>query len=701
MKNKIISKIQSVLLYDILILLFISLVTNKLFAENSTLKLPSPIVQYNSKSVKTSFSSSLLVNNDLSITKTDNKQKYTVGNQNIYTIIVKNNGNTTIANASVKDAVPSGINASDMTYTALASSGSSTAVTGTQSGNINDIVTLSGGGEITYTVKIYIHPFFTGNLVNTATVTTPSGITDPNTSNNSATDTDTPGIDAVNDSFANASVNITNGGIAGNVLSNDLFNGGTMNSSLVNIAVINNGGITGLSISNNGNLSVPAGTLPNTYLVQYKVCELADSSNCDTATAIVQVYTDSDHDGISDVIDSDDDNDGILDTTEESCPNKIILFTENFGTGSRTNTTYTNYIYEPTPWNTSTNSGGSIDDGEYAIVNKVDPTVAEWAACYWINKQDHTPNDTDGRFALFNASFAPGEFYRRANITVPKNTIINLGFWALNVDQTNNCDQSNARKLPKIRAVILDASGNNIAAVNTGAITKNENWNEYLYNFNTGNNTNIQIVLLNDAEGGFGNDVGIDDIMVTIPCDYDGDGIPNYLDLNSDNDICPDSIEGDENIKYVQLNSDTSINTTTAGINVNGVPNPVNSGGIADINSNEGQGIGSSQNSAINGCMCYKPSIITGNSLNTTFGITSLGRAGINANNWPLVRKGGWFSLEAKTKGFVPNRVTTVQKNTLVPVEGMIVYDITLDCLSIFDGTGWKCIIEQTCPDLY
>ncbi|ROI06895.1 DUF11 domain-containing protein [Chryseobacterium sp. G0240] len=640
------------------------------------------------------------LNNDLSVTKTDNRQKYTIGTINTYTITVKNNGTTTVNNAVVKDAVPSGINAGDMTYTAVASAGSSTGVAGAQSGSINDIVKLSAGGQIVYTVTIYIHPFFSGNLVNTATVSTPSGITDPDLSNNSATDTDTPGIDAVNDSFANANVNITNGGVAGNVLLNDQLNGGAMNSNLVVVSIVNTGGISGVAISANGNLSVPAGILPGTYLIQYKICELADSSNCDTATAVVQVYTDSDHDGISDVADWDDDNDGIPDTAEESCSNKIVLFNENFGTGPRTATPYTNYVYETTPWNTSSNSGGSIDDGEYAIVNKVDATVAQWAACYWVNQSDHTPGDIDGRMALFNASYTPGEFYRRANIAVPQNTVINLGFWALNVDRTNNCDNNNARKLPKIRFVVLDSSNNTIASVNTGEVPKNESWNEYLYNFNTGNNTSIQIVLINDAEGGFGNDVAIDDIMISIPCDNDGDGIPNYLDLDSDGDNCPDSIEGDENIKYAQLNPDTSINTATGGINIHGVPNLVNAGGLADVGSNEGQGIGSSQDPAVNGCICYKPGILSGNTLNTTVGITSLGRAGGNGNSWPMVRKGGWIALEAKTKGFVLNRLTTAQKNALVPVEGMMVYDISLDCLSIFDGVSWKCLNDQTCPDL-
>lgn len=66
--------------------------------------------------------------------------------------------------------------------------------------------------------------------------------------------------------------------------------------------------------------------------------------------------------------------------------------------------------------------------------------------------------------------------------------------------------------------------------------------------------------------------------------------------LDSDGDGCPDAIEGDENVTNANLNADGSINTSiTGGIDANGVPKLVNSGGAADIGSDLGQGIGISQ----------------------------------------------------------------------------------------------------------
>ncbi|RXM59466.1 hypothetical protein BOQ60_24225, partial [Chryseobacterium sp. CH1] len=98
------------------------------------------------------------------------------------------------------------------------------------------------------------------------------------------------------------------------------------------------------------------------------------------------------------------------------------------------------------------------------------------------------------------------------------------------------------------------------------------------------------------------------------------------------------------------------------------------------------------------GCFCLKPSVTSGAALATPLGITSLGRAGSNASEWPTTRKGAWIALESKSTGFVPNRLTTAQKNALVAVEGMIIYDTDLDCISIYDGTLWKCMTQQGCP---
>lgn len=114
---------------------------------------------------------------------------------------------------------------------------------------------------------------------------------------------------------------------------------------------------------------------------------------------------------------------------------------------------------------------------------------------------------------------------------------------------------------------------------------------------------------------------------------------------------------------------------------------------------------------------CYKPGVLdAGNTYPSKHGITTLGRAGTDSDNWPMVRQSAWSVLESKEKGFVVNRVKFNAKNqpvasdgtTLVitnPIEGMMVYDTTNNCLKVYTsndgGTtfNWYCMSTQACPD--
>lgn len=112
---------------------------------------------------------------------------------------------------------------------------------------------------------------------------------------------------------------------------------------------------------------------------------------------------------------------------------------------------------------------------------------------------------------------------------------------------------------------------------------------------------------------------------------------------------------------------------------------------------------------------CYKPGVLDVGTYPTKHGITALGRAGADNGNWPMVRQSAWTALEAKTKGFVVNRVRFNASNqpvaadgaTLVitsPVEGMMVYDTTNNCLKVYTSNNggstfaWHCMSTQACP---
>ena len=189
--------------------------------------------------------------------------------------------------------------------------------------------------------------------------------------------------------------------------------------------------------------------------------------------------------------------------------------------------------------------------------------------------------------------------------------------------------------------------------------------------------------------------------------DTDTDGIPDYLDLDSDNDGCLDALEGGKNLPVSALVA--AGGTVTVGLgstapNQN-LGNTVDANGVPTIVAG-GQSAGTSANSTVKAAVClfcYKPATTTGTALPTNHGITALGRAGSDNGNWPMVRTGAWTVLEAKTKGFVINRIATTAAVTAIsnPVIGMMVYDAEADCLKInTDGTssGWKCFNTQTCP---
>src|SRR5207244_11723918 len=77
-----------------------------------------------------------------------------------------------------------------MSFTATQTGGAS-GFTASGSGNINDTVTMPSGSVITYTATGTIDPSApSGTLSDTATVSDPSGVTDPDLTNNSATDSD-------------------------------------------------------------------------------------------------------------------------------------------------------------------------------------------------------------------------------------------------------------------------------------------------------------------------------------------------------------------------------------------------------------------------------------------------------------------------------------------------------------------------------
>ena len=131
---------------------------------------------------------------------------------------------------------------------------------------------------------------FAQNAVNTASVTAPSGAVESDTSNNSATDSDTILADlvATNDDFTGSPI-LSTGGNTTTVFVNDTLNGSSFADSAVIVSITDDDGMTGVSIASDGTITVPAGTAPGTYNVEYQICEAANPTNCRTAIAEILV----------------------------------------------------------------------------------------------------------------------------------------------------------------------------------------------------------------------------------------------------------------------------------------------------------------------------------------------------------------------------------------------------------------------------
>ncbi len=166
-----------------------------------------------------------------------------------------------------------------------------------------------------------------------------------------------------------------------------------------------------------------------------------------------------------------------------------------------------------TSYNYTSNS--CPDDGSYTIVNKTDGC---FGATWHRVQQDHTSNDNDGYMMLINASFTPGDFYVDTVKGLCASTTYEFSSWILNALLPTACSPTPIK--PKLVFNIETASGTVLGSVNTGDIASSSSaeWKQYGLFFTTPafNNT-VVIRITNNAPGGCGNDLILDDITFR-PC---------------------------------------------------------------------------------------------------------------------------------------------------------------------------------------
>ncbi len=181
------------------------------------------------------------------------------------------------------------------------------------------------------------------------------------------------------------------------------------------------------------------------------------------------------------------------------------IFTEDFGTG------ITNGPALPPGTTTYTYVNGAPDDGSYTITSST--------AGYfdWFNIQDHTPDDVSGKAFIVNASFTPGEFYRRAITGLCENTSYEFSSWLLNLHPRTGVGCPNNGIPINVKFEIWDSTDTNLlASGDTGDIMDKiePEWEQYALLFTSlPGQTSVILKMINNSEGGCGNDLAIDDIV--------------------------------------------------------------------------------------------------------------------------------------------------------------------------------------------
>ena len=183
------------------------------------------------------------------------------------------------------------------------------------------------------------------------------------------------------------------------------------------------------------------------------------------------------------------------------------IFTETFGTGIQDG--------PPLPPGTTTYNyvdGGPNQpvDGNYTISSRTNYFD-------WFDTTDHTPGDTNGKAFIVNASFTPGEFFRRRIDGLCENTSYEFSSWLMNLHPSTS-PGCNFNGIPvNVRFQIWDDTDTNLlASGDTGDIFDKASpiWELYALVFQTlPGQTSVILKMINNGAGGCGNDLAIDDIV--------------------------------------------------------------------------------------------------------------------------------------------------------------------------------------------
>ncbi|MDX1937805.1 MAG: gliding motility-associated C-terminal domain-containing protein [Flavihumibacter sp.] len=186
------------------------------------------------------------------------------------------------------------------------------------------------------------------------------------------------------------------------------------------------------------------------------------------------------------------------------------LAIKNFGSGSNPGQSLapgvTTYSYT---------ISGCPPDGSYTIYSSAGSCFND---SWHVLTEDHTPGDVNGYMMAVNAALTPGVFYLDTVKGLCGTTLYEFSAWVLNILKPTACNGAGTR--PNLSFSIETTAGVVLQSYNTGDInsTATPVWNQYGFFVSLPPGvTDVVLRLTNNAPGGCGNDLVLDDIAFR-PC---------------------------------------------------------------------------------------------------------------------------------------------------------------------------------------
>ncbi|MEP0265827.1 T9SS type B sorting domain-containing protein [Dokdonia sp.] len=181
------------------------------------------------------------------------------------------------------------------------------------------------------------------------------------------------------------------------------------------------------------------------------------------------------------------------------------IFTEDFGSGT------TNGPALDPAVTTYTYVNNAPQDGFYTISSQLQQLGAFHSGL------DNTLGDVDGRAFIVNASFTADQFYNRTITGLCENTSYEFSAFLLNLYNSASGVCANTGIPVNVRFQIWDSTDTILlGSGDTGNIdgTSTPIWTQYGLVFETGvSQTEVILKMINNGDGGCGNDLAIDDIV--------------------------------------------------------------------------------------------------------------------------------------------------------------------------------------------